>query len=115
MNYSKLSFVHPKIKQGDHLKEISKKFGVHSERYEGTVAEVAISFDKPYTLQELESILYSTFEAQEMPPTPVWYALDTGQERIDEEDFILHGGEVIGFPEHINLPDSEAERPKTRR
>ena len=71
--------------------------------HEGTVAEVAISFDKPYTLQELASILYSTFEAQEMPPTPIWYALDTGQERIDEEDFILHGGEVIGFSEHINL------------
>ncbi len=49
-----------------------------------------------------------------MPPTPLWYALDTGQERIDEEDFILHSGEVIGFPEHINLPDSEAERPKTK-
>ncbi|CKH49841.1 Probable anti-sigma-M factor yhdL [Streptococcus pneumoniae] len=115
MNYSKLSFVHPKIKQGDHLKEISKKvWSTLGKIHEGTVAEVAISFDKPYTLQELESILYSTFEAQEMPPTPVWYALDTGQERIDEEDFILHGGEVIGFPEHINLPDSEAERPKTK-
>lgn len=38
-----------------------------------------------------------------MPPTPLWYALDTGQERIDEEDFILHDGEVIGFSEHINL------------
>ena len=32
---NKLSFVHPKIKQDDHLKEISKKFGVHSERYIG--------------------------------------------------------------------------------
>ncbi|MEW4151775.1 anti-sigma factor [Bacillus thuringiensis] len=115
LNYSKLSFVHPKIKQGDHLKEPSKKvWDTLAKVHEGTVAEVAISFDKLYTLQELESILYSTFEAQEMPPTPVWYALDTGQERIDEEDFILHGGEVIGFPEHINLPDSEAERPKTK-
>ncbi|MDA1846596.1 anti-sigma factor [Bacillus cereus] len=111
----KLSFVHPKIKQDDHLKEISKKvWSTLGKIHEGTVAEVAISFDKPYTLQELASILYSTFEAQEMPPTPLWYALDTGQERIDEEDFILHGGEVIGFSEHINLPDSEAERPKTK-
>ena len=49
-----------------------------------------------------------------MPPTPIWYALDTGQERIDEEDFILHGREIIGFPEHINLPDNEAKRPKTK-
>ena len=55
----------------------------------GTVAEVAISFDKPYTLQEVESLLYSVFEAQKCRPTPVWYALDTGQERIDEEDFYL--------------------------
>ncbi|MGC7945973.1 anti-sigma factor [Bacillus sp. II_CA] len=112
---NKLSFVHPKIKQDDHLKEISKKVWSTLEKiHEGTVAEVAISFDKPYTLQELASILYSTFEAQEMPPTPIWYALDTGQERIDEEDFILHGREVIGFSEHINLPDNEAERPKTK-
>ncbi|CAM4003475.1 anti-sigma factor [Bacillus paranthracis] len=112
---NKLSFVHPKIKQDDHLKEISKKvWSTLGKIHEGTVAEVAISFDKPYTLQELASILYSTFEAQEMPPTPIWYALDTGQERIDEEDFILHGGEVIGFSEHINLPDNEAKRPKTK-
>ncbi len=49
--------------------------------HDGTVAEVAISFDKAYTLKELEPLLYSTFEAQELPPTPLWYALDTGQER----------------------------------
>ncbi|MED3055397.1 anti-sigma factor [Bacillus thuringiensis] len=111
----KLSFVHPKIKQGDHLKEVSKKvWGTLGKVDDGTVAEVAISFDKSYTLQELESLLYSVFEAQEMPPTPVWYALDTGQERINEEDFILHGGEVIGFREHINFPDNEAKRPKTK-
>ncbi|WP_342718493.1 anti-sigma factor [Bacillus paramycoides] len=111
----KLSFVHPRIKQDDHLKEISKKiWNTLAKVHDGTVAEVAVSFDKSYTLQELESILYSTFEAQEMPPTPLWYALDTGQERIDEEDFILHGREVIGFSEHINLPDNEAIRPKTK-
>ncbi|MGF9851105.1 anti-sigma factor [Bacillus paramobilis] len=111
----KLSFVHPKIKEEASLKESSKKiWDTLGKIHEGTVAEIAISFDKAYTLQEVESILYSAFEAQEMPPTPLWYALDTGQERIDEEDFILHGGEVIGFPEHINLPDSEAKRPKTK-
>ncbi|PEI67832.1 anti-sigma factor [Bacillus wiedmannii] len=111
----KLSFVHPQIKQVDHLKESSKKVWDTLEKvHEGTVAEVALSFDKLYTLQELESLLYSVFEAQEMPPTPIWYALDTGQERINENDFILHGGEMIRFPEHINLPDSEAEQPKTK-
>lgn len=111
----KLSFVHPKIKEEASLKESSKKvWDTLGKIHEGTVAELAISFDKVYTLQEVESILYSAFEAQEMPPTPLWYALDTGQERIDEEDFILHGGEVIGFPEHINLPENEAERPKIK-
>ncbi|MGE1130078.1 anti-sigma factor [Bacillus wiedmannii] len=111
----KLSFVHPKIKEEASLKESSKKvWDTLGKIHEGTVAEVAISFDKAYTLQEVESILYSAFEAQEMPPTPLWYALDTGQERINEDDFILHSGEVIGFREHIDLPDSEAEQPKTK-
>ncbi|PEK03021.1 anti-sigma factor [Bacillus wiedmannii] len=111
----KLSFVHPKIKEEASLKELSKKvWDTLGKIHEGTVAEVAISFDKAYTLQEVESILYSAFEAQEMPPTPLWYALDTGQERIDEEDFILNGGEIIGFSEHINLPDNEEIRPKTK-
>ncbi|KAA0786718.1 sigma-M negative effector [Bacillus wiedmannii] len=111
----KLSFVHPKIKQVDHLKESSKKvWDTLGKVHEGTVAEVAISFDKLYTLQELESLLYSVFEAQGMPPTPIWYALDTGQERINENDFILHGGEMIGFPEHINLPENETKKLHTK-
>ncbi|PEM54651.1 anti-sigma factor [Bacillus wiedmannii] len=111
----KLSFVHPKIKEDASLKESSKKvWDTLGKVHEGTVVEVALSFDKPYALQELESILYSAFEAQEMPPTPIWYALDTGQERINEDDFILHSGEFIGFREHIDLPDSEAEQPKTK-
>ncbi|WP_434166344.1 anti-sigma factor [Bacillus thuringiensis] len=111
----KLSFVHPKIKEEASLKESSKKvWDTLGKIHEGTVAEVAISFDKAYTLQEVESILYSAFEAQEMPPTPLWYALDTGQERINEDDFILHSGEIIGFREHINLPENEAKRPKTK-
>ena len=111
----KLSFVHPKIKEEASLKESSKKvWDTLGKIHEGTVAELAISFDKVYTLQEVESILYSAFEAQEMPPTPIWYALDSGQERIDEEDFILHSGEVIGFRQHLDLTDSEAEQPKTK-
>ncbi len=111
----KLSFVHPKIKEEASLKESSKKvWDTLGKIHEGTVAELAISFDKIYTLQEVESILYSAFEAQEMPPSPLWYALDTGQERIDEEDFILSGGEIIGFSEHINLPNNEEIRPKIK-
>ncbi|EOS8270064.1 TPA: anti-sigma factor [Bacillus cereus] len=111
----KLSFVHPKIKEEASLKESSKKvWDTLGKIHEGTVAELAISFDKVYTLQEVESILYSAFEAQEMPPSPLWYALDTGQERIDEEDFILSGGEIIGFSEHINLPNNEEIRPKIK-
>ncbi len=82
--------------------------------HEGTVAEVAISFDKLYTLKELEPLLYSVFGAQEMPPTPLWYALDTGQERINEENFILSGSDFIGFPEHIRFLDDETENQKTQ-
>ncbi|MED1038502.1 hypothetical protein S2E19_04688 [Bacillus mycoides] len=110
-----IHFVHPKIKQGDYLKEASKKvWDTLAKVHEGTVAEVAISFDKPYTLQELEPLLYGVFEAQELPPTPVWYALDTGQERINEEDFILSVDEFIGFPEHIGFLDDETENLKTQ-
>ncbi|MBJ8111527.1 anti-sigma factor [Bacillus wiedmannii] len=111
----KVSFVHPKIKEEASLKESSKKFwDTLGKIHEGTVAEVAISFDKVYTLQEVESILYSAFEAQEMPPIPVWYALDTGQERINEENFLLHSGEIIGFREHINLPEDETKKLHTK-
>lgn len=111
----KVSFVHPKIKEEASLKESSKKvWDTLGKIHEGTVAEVAISFDKVYTLQEVKSILYSTFEAQEMPPIPVWYALDTGQERINEENFLLHSGEIIGFREHINLPADETKKLHTK-
>ncbi|MED0934401.1 anti-sigma factor [Bacillus mobilis] len=110
----KLFFVHPKTEPGDYLKESSKKvWDTLTKVHEGTVAEVAISFDKAYTLQELESLLYSVFEAQEMPPTPVWYALETGEEKKDVENFILHSGEVIGFPEHIRFLDSKTKKQKT--
>ncbi|MED1267975.1 anti-sigma factor [Bacillus mycoides] len=110
----KLFFVHPKTEQGDYLKESSKKvWDTLAKVHDGTVAEVAISFDKAYTLKELEPLLYNIFGAQELPPTPVWYALDTGQERTDVEDYILHGGEAIGFPEHIRFLDSDADKKKT--
>ncbi|MBE5105813.1 anti-sigma factor [Bacillus thuringiensis] len=110
----KLFFVHPKTKQGDYLKESSKKvWDTLAKVHDGTVAEVAISFDKSYTLKELEPLLYSIFEAQELPPTPVWYALDTGQEKTNVEDYILHGGEAIGFPEHVRFLDSDTDRKKT--
>ncbi|KZD36797.1 sigma-M negative effector [Bacillus mycoides] len=110
----KLFFVHPKTKQGDYLKDSSKKvWDTLAKVHDGTVAEVAISFDKTYTLKELEPLLYSIFEAQELPPTPVWYALDTGQERKNVDDYILHGGEAIGFPEHVRFLDSNADKYKT--
>ncbi|PEM08619.1 sigma-M negative effector [Bacillus toyonensis] len=111
----KLFFVHPKTEPGDYLKESSKKvWDTLTKVHEGTVAEVAISFDKLYTLKELEPLLYSVFGAQEMPPTPLWYALDTGQERINEENFILSGSDFIGFPEHIRFLDDETENQKTQ-
>ncbi|MDA1678163.1 anti-sigma factor [Bacillus cereus group sp. TH152-1LC] len=110
----KLFFVHPKTEQGDYLKESSKKvWDTLAKVHEGTVAEIAISFDKAYTLKELEPLLYNVFEAQELPPTPLWYALDTGQEKTNVEDHILHGGEAIGFPEHIRFLDSDTENQKT--
>ncbi|MEH6934365.1 anti-sigma factor [Bacillus sp. JJ783] len=111
----KLFFVHPKTEQGDYLKESSKKvWDTLAKVHEGTVAEVAISFDKPYTLQELEPLLYSVFEAQELPPTPAWYALDTGQEKTTAGNFILTGGEAIGFPEHVRFLNSETDTQKTQ-
>ncbi|PEU25072.1 sigma-M negative effector [Bacillus wiedmannii] len=110
----KLFFVHPKTEQGDYLKESSKKvWDTLAKVHEGTVAEIAISFNKAYTLKELEPLLYNVFEAQELPPTPLWYALDTGQEKTNVEDHILHGGEAIGFPEHIRFLDSDTENQKT--
>ncbi|MDP7990722.1 anti sigma factor C-terminal domain-containing protein [Bacillus sp. MHSD_36] len=110
----KLFFVHPKTEQGDYLKESSKKvWDTLAKVHEGTVAEITISFDKAYTLKELEPLLYNVFEAQELPPTPLWYALDTGQEKTNVEDHILHGGEAIGFPEHIRFLDSDTENQKT--
>ncbi|EJS66326.1 sigma-M negative effector [Bacillus cereus] len=111
----KLFFVHPKTEQGDYLKEASKKvWDTLAKVHEGTVAEIAISFDKSYTLKELEPILYSVFEAQEFPPTPVWYALETGEKKKDVENFILHSGESIGFPEHIRFLDNETDGQKTQ-
>ncbi|AMR01594.1 MULTISPECIES: anti-sigma factor [Bacillus cereus group] len=111
----KLFFVHPKTEQGDYLKDSSKKvWDTLAKVHDGTVAEVAISFDKAYTLKELEPLLYSIFEAQELPPTPVWYALDTGQERKNVDDYILHGGEAIGFPEHVRFLDNETDGQKTQ-
>ena len=111
----KLFFVHPKTEQGDYLKESSKKvWDTLVKVHEGTVAEIAISFDKSYTLKELEPLLYSIFEAQELPPTPTWYALETGEEQKDVENFILHSGESIGFPEHIRFLDNETDKQKTQ-
>jgi hypothetical protein len=110
----KLFFVHPKTEQVDYLKESSKKvWDTLAKVHDGTVAEVAISFKKAYTLKELEPLLYSVFEAQELPPTPVWYALDTSQEKTTAGDFILHGGEAIGFPEHVRFLNSETDTQKT--
>ncbi|HDR7794981.1 TPA: anti-sigma factor [Bacillus luti] len=110
-----IHFVHPKIQQSDDLKESTKKvWNTLAKVHEGTVAEVAISFDKAYTLQELESLLYSVFEAQELPPTPIWFALDTGQERINEDDFILSRSDFIGFPEHVRFLDDETNKLKTQ-
>ncbi|EEL51806.1 MULTISPECIES: anti-sigma factor [Bacillus cereus group] len=107
-----LFFAHPKLKQTDHFKETSPKVWEALQKvHEGTVAELAISFDKAYTLQELEPILYSVFEAQEMPPTPVWYALDTGVEGVNEDDFPLSN---FGFPDFIGRLDVEEKKLKTK-
>ncbi|MEN1938527.1 anti-sigma factor [Paenibacillus sp. 102] len=107
-----LFFVHPKLKQTDHFKETSPKVWEALQKvHEGTVAELAISFDKAYTLQELEPILYSVFEAQEMPPIPVWYALDTGIETRNEEDSPLLN---FGFPDFISRLDVEEKKLNTK-
>ena len=47
----KLFFVHPKTEQGDYLKDSSKIWDTLAKVHDGTVAEVAISFDKAYTLK----------------------------------------------------------------
>ncbi|HEK9099737.1 TPA: anti-sigma factor [Bacillus pseudomycoides] len=109
-----LFFVHPKTQQIEHLKENTKKVWEALQKVpDGTVAELAISFDKAYTLQELEPILYSVFEAQEIPPTPVWYALDTGLEAKKEEDLRLSSFEVFGFPKDLHFHNLETKQLKT--
>ncbi|PEI93466.1 sigma-M negative effector [Bacillus pseudomycoides] len=109
-----LFFVHPKTKQIEHFQEESKKVWETLQKVpDGTVAELAISFDKPYTLQELEPLLYSVFEAQEMPPTPVWYALDTGLEAASDDHPRLSSFEVFGFPKDLHLHDLETKQLKT--
>ncbi|WP_026590527.1 anti-sigma factor [Bacillus sp. UNC437CL72CviS29] len=110
-----LFFVHPKTKEMTNFQEDTKKVWETLQKIpDGTVAELAISFDKSYTLQELEPILYSVFEAQEMPPTPVWYALDTGLEAASDDRPRISSFEAFGFPEHIHFGNLETKQVKTK-
>ncbi|SDZ26800.1 anti-sigma factor [Bacillus sp. 166amftsu] len=110
-----LFFVHPKTKEMTNFQEDTKKVWETLQKIpDGTVTELAISFDKSYTLQELEPILYSVFEAQEMPPTPVWYALDTGLEAASDDHPRISSFEAFGFPEHIHFGNLETKQVKTK-
>ncbi|KEK24885.1 anti-sigma factor [Bacillus gaemokensis] len=115
MAYQKrLFFVHPQAEEiGDPSLNSKKTWETLQKIPDGTVADVAISFDRSYTLQELESLLYSIFEAQEMPPTPVWYALDTGLEQTDKA-FFLSKFEIFGFPNHLSWGNLEERQFKTK-
>ncbi|WP_369900724.1 anti sigma factor C-terminal domain-containing protein [Bacillus manliponensis] len=96
--YEKLSFAHPKTQEVEGLQENNiNTWGTLQKLPEGTVAELAVSFKKAYSLQEVESILYESFGAQEVPPSVIWYAMDTGQE-ITNGDSHFSNFQVFGFP-----------------
>ncbi|CAM4088078.1 hypothetical protein BAMA_17035 [Bacillus manliponensis] len=96
---NELYFAHPntKTKELDNFHEtISNTWNTLHTLPEGTVAELAISFKNPYSIEEIDSILYENFGAQEIPPTPAWYALDTGYEKEDANPY-LSNFNIFGF------------------
>ncbi|WP_312474864.1 anti sigma factor C-terminal domain-containing protein [Neobacillus sp.] len=101
----KLYFVHPSLKANDDLNHWNEEFWKAIEKLpEGTVSEVALSFDKPYTIEEMDGMLSKVFlDERKMP---IWYALDTGES--DQEDPYLGPGQVLGFYRYFNL-DKESE------
>lgn len=70
---------------------------------EGTVSQLAISFDRLLTYQEYQQLILSHLPEYEQET--VWFAVDTGEEikqaDKDEErgDILLSAGEVWGFSE----------------
>lgn len=100
-SYKKVYFVHPNSGEQTELQELSKETWHALEKLpEGTVSELAISFDQPYSLKDAEFILWDTFGAQENSPRAVWYALHTGYEK-EADALYLSNFELFGFPYRI--------------
>ena len=102
-----LSFVYPDffIQEDPYLYPVEEVWKLRDEIWEvldllpeGTVSEVAISFDQLYSIDQVYSIL-SQYPDLEI----VWYAMDTGSEVEHSNRFgpFLHAGEgLFGFHEY---------------
>lgn len=98
----KLYFVPPSVKKFDDLKHWNDEFWQAVEKLpDGTVSEVAFSFDRAYTIKELNEMLSKIIiDDRKMP---VWYAVDTGE--MNQEDPFIGPGQVFGFNRYLTLDE----------
>ncbi|WP_066061789.1 anti-sigma factor [Neobacillus soli] len=100
-----LYFANPSLKDDADLNHWNDEFwNALNKLPEGTVSEVALSFDKPYTINEMDGILSKVFLDEHK--MPIWYAVDTGES--NQEDPYLGAGQVLGFRSLFSL-DQETE------
>ncbi|MDT2047101.1 MULTISPECIES: anti sigma factor C-terminal domain-containing protein [Bacillaceae] len=104
----KLSFAYPeRVKQEKdpsfYQDWSNETWGALDQLPEGTVSEVALSFDQAYTMEEIEEKLSSTLSSD---ISPVWYALDTGYETkgSDTSNPLVDLTSSFGFPSMLELP-----------
>lgn len=98
---TKLYFVHPSASNYDDIHERYDQFWDVLEKLpEGTVSEVAISFNQTYSVEDINFLLSRYFlDHQQMP---LWYALDVGYEVEEKHGPYLGVGEVVGFPKYMD-------------
>lgn len=110
--HKSMYFVHPDMGSEDPLEDVSNETWNTLEKLpEGTVSELAISFDKPYTVKDADWILWDTFGTSEMTPLTTWYALHTGYEKEEELPY-LSNFQLIGFPRYLNGTEMEVQNEK---
>ncbi|MEC0665949.1 anti-sigma factor [Priestia flexa] len=104
----KLSFAYPERvkKEKDasfYQKWSNETWGALDQLPEGTVSEIALSFDQAYTMEEIEEKLSSTLSSD---ISTVWYALDTGYEAkgSDTSNPLVDLTSSFGFPSMLELP-----------
>ncbi|TYR80766.1 sigma-M negative effector [Priestia megaterium] len=103
----KLSFAYPKQIQSQQNPSIYTEWSNDTWKAleklpEGTVSEIAISFDDTYTLNEVHTKLDSLL-TKDMRPS--WYALDTGYEQrtANDDQPLLDLTSTFGFPYFLEL------------